>query len=70
MNPAWIPAFVTVTGLIANAAWGLYNMGERAAIQVAIQKQEAAILSIKEWALEEFVTKETLKLRMAAQQHA
>jgi hypothetical protein len=53
MNPAWIGPIFVALGFVGNAAWGIYNMGQRA----AIARQEAAIVGIKEWALREFVLK-------------
>jgi hypothetical protein len=55
INPAWIPAGVTVVGIIANAVWSAVNLQMRADLAKQIEE-------LKDWMRREYVPREMCQL--------
>jgi hypothetical protein len=66
MNPAWIPAICAVVGLLGNAGWGLYNLGQKTAIERERAATATEIAGFKEWIAHEYVCERMCAVRMEA----
>ena len=58
LNPAWISAALTATGLVANALWSVLNWRIEGRLKHLEGRIELRILELKEWTRKEFVARE------------